>query len=713
MTYNGDEATVSALQMTTLIDEPPVLPEEWTQALANVGLGPGTPGMSNMFGAGIEYGNFGWQNYLDLQTMLPGYWDHWYAHPSLAPQYMKDNNDFFRDADTLQELILDAGNEFPEDKRPTAQTHSETLDPTNPLAVAVADLVTSAGGVPNQGAYETALDPLSDEDQEALAPLIYAVEHALDLRQTALEGMGFNDTLLPDFFSWAHGDPLGGILLLRTDSYIPLVWDVTGATPTYLLRGFDYVPFFEGACYLADAVDDLSAYLATSPVFEDVNLNVVTPLGNITIGGTGSDAHQQPIEGNGHLVLIDLGGADTYNCHAGGTASYLNGVSLCVDLGTDNDIYARIDDPDDIDRTLSPPDDNTSQQGAGRFGIGMLVDYGGVDSYSSVRLSQGSCVFGVGVLADYGLEGDTYAMEALGQGGAFAGIALLYNQGGEDQYSAWNKCQGFGSLMGVGYLVDQGDGVDSYYAERAEDATKPEYYADAYSTNISNCQGAGWGARWGWLSFGTPAQDEVGSGGLGVLFDGGGSDVYECGTFGQGSGFYQSVGMLLDNDGSDIHTGHWYTQGATAHAAVGLMRDGGGDDSYTNDASIGIGGAHDWSVTWFYEWAGGETYDGANLGLASGYSNGFAYFLDLAGNDSYSCQGANENTTLGKGNLGDANRPDMPTYGILLDLAGNDTYDPVYQTMTGSTGLPGNNASWLRPADGTYLLGKGSGLDAQ
>jgi len=94
------------------------------------------------------------------------------------------------------------------------------------------------------------------------------------------------------------------------------------------------------------------------------------------------------------------------------------------------------------------------------------------------------------------------------------------------------------------------------------------------------------------------------------------------------------------------------------------------------------------SVTWFYEAGGNETYNGANLGLASGYSNGAAYFIDMGGDDSYSCHGANENTTLGKGNLGDADRPDWPSYGILLDLHGADNYDVIYQMMTGSVDCP-------------------------
>jgi len=175
-----------------------------------------------------------------------------------------------------------------------------------------------------------------------------------------------------------------------------------------------------------------------------------------------------------------------------------------------------------------PPPTTTRASRRGPLGDRDAGDYSGADEYHAVRLSQGSCTFGVGILADFGNEADVYDAEALCQGGAFAGIAILVDGGGADEYTAWNKSQGFGGVMGIGYLIDQSDNMDIYMAEPslgAADATRPEYYYDAYESNISNCQGAGWGARWGWLSFGDPAQNEVGSGGLGILVDGGGTTL--------------------------------------------------------------------------------------------------------------------------------------------------------------------------------------------
>src|SRR5205807_1718683 len=88
------------------------------------------------------------------------------------------------------------------------------------------------------------------------------------------------------------------------------------------------------------------------------------------------------------------------------------------------DMPRGIDDPSDVDRTALNSNDDTCQQGAARYGIGILVDFRGTDHYHSVRMSQGSAVMGVGLLADYGAGNDTHDMECLGQGGAYGGVGV-------------------------------------------------------------------------------------------------------------------------------------------------------------------------------------------------------------------------------------------------------------------------------------------------
>jgi hypothetical protein len=472
---------------------------------------------------------------------------------------------------------------------------------------------------------------------------------------------------------------------------------------------------------LADAFDDLSAYVATNPTFEDVSLDVATPMGNITIGGTGPDTHSSP-GAEGHLVLFDLGGDDTYDCNAGATSSYTNGVSVCVDLGAGGDTYNRMDDPSTPDRTVSPSDDNISQQGAGRLGIGMLVDYGGNDAYHSVRLSQGSAMLGVGICADFG-GSDDYDMEALGQGGAFGGVGILYDTDGDDEYRNIQMCGGFGGIMGVGFLVDQGTGIDLYRAEPDKDDTMPEYISSIDNLkNTSLCFGAAWGKT---ISGDTVNDPVVGSGGYGFCFDGGGNDQYIAGIYGLGMAYYQCLGICYDAGGSDTYDGWLYSQGAANHVGVGALYEVAGGDTYTNHIGSGIAGSFDASICWLLERDGDDIFNGSNGCFGVGRGNANSFFIDWLGADTYTpTESDGENMTLGKA----GGATGGPTVGVLVDVKGDDSYDAVYADMLAGTDdagtlpidTPPNDAThWVRINGNTnaghefYPGGLGAGYDGE
>lgn len=710
-----DNLTLNATNVT-----PPLLPEEFGFALSAIGLNENTIGMDQVF-AGLPGANgWTWTNYADLWTMMDTYWNAWYADPAAFPEVVRGKGESLGGTQSLQELLLEGTDEFQEEHRITAQSHSETLDPGQPLAKAIADFVSAAGGTPDQAAYDTAVGALDLADQNALAVVVEATRQAyLDRNQamddynTSVWGGGLLPTTLDGWFESTHG------AWLYNSTWVPLVYDVS--TDFRFLRSFPYEGFFTPAARLADAIDDLTTYVGSAPVWEDVNLEVDTPAGRISIGGTGDDTHASG-GANGHLILIDLGGNDTYNCHAGGTASYANGVSVCLDLAG-GDTYNRMDDPSTPDRTTTPCDDNTSQQGAGRYGIGVLVDFAGSDEYYSVRLSQGSAVMGVGIQADMG-GNDLYVNEALCLGSAYGGVGLCFDAGGDDEYRTYSMSGGYGGIMGVGLLVDQGSGIDTYYAEPDKNDTKPEYIsAQDGLKNANFCFGAALGKRWA-----DPQTDPVvGSGGFGFNYDGGGGDFYTTGVFGQGLGFYQSVGILFDADGADTHDGWWYTQGATAHVAVGALWDGGGSDIYNNEVSVGIGGAHDWSISWLLELAGDDTYSGSDLCFGRGYNNANAFLVDWLGAETYTPLGVDGfNMTLGRGGDPASGRESQPTIGVLVDVAGADNYDATYAGMLSGVDAstviatpPGNQVTWVRAngnaaaGHGFYPLGKGVGYDGQ
>ena len=626
LTHDTGAGTITGLRLRTEDVIPSALPPEWVDALNNAGLPSTTPGLASVFGTGINYGSFAWTGYDDLQTMLPIFWSAWYGEPGATdypeygsvnqfPTYVRDMSDRLEDTVLLQDMFREATNQFPLDKRGVKQESAPTLDPADPLAVALADFINATGSTADLPGLKADCAPMPLDQQSALAEVVMAAQTALEQRQAQIDDVtttfGFTDEDWDNLFDYTHGGPTGlECLIAPTGAYSPIVYN----SNNLWLRGWPYPEMlFNGTALIADAIDNLTLYIHDfAPGWTSINVNVATQGGQVTISGTGDDTHGAPGDGNGHAILIDLGGNDTYNCHAGGTASIDNGVALCLDLGGD-DTYNRLDDPDDGNRNENT-DDNTSQQGAGRYGIGILVDFAGNDNYYSVRLSQGSAIMGAGILADYaGI--DSYNMEALGQGAALGGVGLLWDRNGADVYTGWSKVQGCGLMMGVGFLADSGDAGDTYYCEPAENVNKPEYYADAYSTNMTIGQGCGWGARWGWLpESNTGSSGTVGSGGFGLLFDGGGTDAFTCGTFGMGCGFYQGLGLLIDRSGDDVRSGHWYTGGATAHAAAAMLWDADGNDTYDNNVSIGLGGAHDWSLSWFIDRHGNDTYDAGGAG---------------------------------------------------------------------------------------------------
>lgn len=693
-----------------------VLPPLWEVAKANAEVSGSSMGFEELI-PDLAFNEWTWGGgpWTDQLTMLPSFWEAWYTDVEAYPDFLSEKTQGLSTAGGLQDLFLEANRETLVQHNIASQTHISNLDPDDPLARALFDLATAAGGTPDFASLQADVAPLSPADRQALAELVDATQQAMELRNsTVLPFFLFDDfgyDFIKELFDGGHGAGPNGMWALRVDDalmywamYIPTFPPGIGVR---FFTAFPYNGIYEGTAILADAIDTFKAYLATSPAFRVVNVEIDTPQGRITIAGTDTDTHSAPPDGNGHILLIDLGGNDIYDCHAGANASEYNGTSVCIDIGGD-DTYNPLDDPDDVDRNFEPSNDNTAQQGTGRFGIGMLVDFGGVDNYTGVRMAQGCAVFGAGILADYGGAGDTYSFEALGQGGAFGGIGLLYDDGGADNYTCYSMAQGYGGIYGVGYLVDAGTEGDTYLAIVDGNPEMPEYDAtDVYGSNLSIAQGAAWGARRDWINLVADPDSwrVLASGGQGLLYDEGGDDSYTCGTFGQGFGLYEGMGVLIDLEGNDVHSGHWYTQGATAHAAVGAVYDIFGDDTWDNEVSVGIGGAHDMSVSWFFDIFGDDTYNASGLAVGTGLDNSFGYFLDYFGDDTYNATYSTpEDDNLGIGKLHiptpeNPIRPWYPSYGIFVDTHGTDTYDIGYQGMTGSVGLPGDGMQWTRIVD--------------
>jgi hypothetical protein len=310
--------------------------------------------------------------------------------------------------------------------------------------------------------------------------------------------------------------------------------------------------------------------------------NLQSAIGTVSIGTRGNDRH-----GPQAALIIDPGGDDIYErAPARGGA-----VSVIVDLGG-NDEYrgsdlalhglsAIVDLSGDERYAMDGPG-----LGAAIAGAALLVDFSGNDSYEAKFFAQGAAAFGIGALID--LAGnDRYRLEAWGQGfGLAQGLGLLWDRGGNDRYAAG----------GVPDAFNRGGG-------------------------LSGAQGAAFGHR-GRIS-----------GGIGILRDDLGDDLYEAQMFAQGLGYYYGLGLLWDLGGNDRYQAVRYAQGNGVHQAVGVLRDEAGDDRYAVSLDYGQGMALDLAVGVLVDGAGDDAYRARSVAQGAATANGFGLLADGGGAD--------------------------------------------------------------------------------
>lgn len=367
----------------------------------------------------------------------------------------------------------------------------------------------------------------------------------------------------------------------------------------------------------------------------DVLMAWETPQGRCVIGGTGSNRYY----GN-FAFILDLGGDDIYDlppCKAGT-------FRLVADVSGD-DMYRG-------------PQSAASGVGC----VDVLVDCGGNDTYHGDRWSQGAGCLGVGILADYAGD-DIYTSHWCSQGAAFLGIGLLYDHAGADHYVADVYAQGFAYAKGFGMLLER-SGNDAYRAGW-------KYPDDRWPNraHVSMSQGFGFGMR--------PWSTGVGTdGGIGLLSDMQGDDVYDADYFSQGGSYWYALGILHDRQGADRYSAGQYSQGSGIHLSFGALLDDSGDDSYDGYAWLEQGNAHDWSSGCLEDWEGNDTYRSSGASQGCGFFVSFAYLLDSHGDDRYYIKQTDTTNSQGGGNYIAPRH--SGSLGMLIDLGhGDDWYlDP-------------------------------------
>ncbi len=322
-----------------------------------------------------------------------------------------------------------------------------------------------------------------------------------------------------------------------------------------------------------------------------------TSAGDIIIGGRENNMYDlDSPEMRDVVCVIDLGGNDTYR---EGTCDLSRPVLAILDLhGSDT-------------FTGSKP----GIQGGSVLGVSIVVNAEGNNTYSASDVAQGSTIGGAGMLFNLDENGnDSFKAVRRAQGHALGGLGVLVDRGGNDKFRAALWAQGFGAPGGFGVLENV-KGNDTYYCGGLWIDSYPEHPGyDGWG------QGIGAGIR------------QVANGGIGVILDGAGDDLYEVDYFGHGGGYWLGVGFARDFGGSDRRMGttltaydgsprreaQWtrFSNGFGCHYSLGYLFDDGGDDYY-GGRIMGGGMAWDLSIGFLCDFDGNDKFD-ATGGMTQG-----------------------------------------------------------------------------------------------
>ncbi len=410
--------------------------------------------------------------------------------------------------------------------------------------------------------------------------------------------------------------------------------------------------------------------VVTEPAGASVRAEFETRFGRVRVTGTGADANS-----GAAFLHLDLGGDDAWTgAHAASAGAALP-ISVAVDVAG-NDAWTS---------------EEAAALGCGLFGVGLLVDLSGNDTYRVRESGLGAGWFGTGVLADLAGTDRYEVMGAWGQGVGHAGVGLLLDSSGDDEYTCAEQSQGMGSTLGAGVLVDL-TGDDRYVAR--DDGNVSALYLNQ---SVAMAQGCGYGRR-----------ADIGdghslAGGFGILLDGAGDDLYHAQVWAQGAAYWWSVGILEDRGGNDRYENGKYSAGAAAHFGIGCFVDLAGNDRYNEgvatavnqhhgharDGSIGIAVDGDGDDTYFFRSHCGGSADLGSIGL----------LWDRRGDDRYEVtmpepgDAPAQDGWTGTPPMGSATwypphrswRDELPAIGVFLDTGGRDTHGAASPGREGGT----------------------------
>lgn len=397
----------------------------------------------------------------------------------------------------------------------------------------------------------------------------------------------------------------------------------------------------------------------------------------VAIGG-GDDTRYE----RDYALVVDMGGWDTYLNHAGASSPAFP-TSLLVDHGVEPDEYvlnvttnltsffpyvkggnvlvpaASVANPYPAAVSDAPDAALGVAQGAGVYGVGILIDGGGANRFVTnvttrtcetcrtrsiaLGVAQGASLVGVGIL-DVQPEGgaNEFTVRTFAN---FSNVAVDAAPGGPFGISR-GIAQG-ATVLGVGILASEGE------------RTADQYVVDARTAGRFTASAA---AAQGYALHG-----------LGVLLDEGGSNGFVGGDLAQAAADDDPLTLPVPPTISTTPLGPSWAFTSRARPTVAmLLLPGVGDDALVANAQAqsfaGIAGT---SV--LFDAEGDDTRDLLapvnSSGQASANATGLAYLIDDRGDDAYTA----------RGDFAQASAIDGVA--VLVDLSGTDTYRARNQTQ--------------------------------
>jgi hypothetical protein len=301
-------------------------------------------------------------------------------------------------------------------------------------------------------------------------------------------------------------------------------------------------------------------------------------------------------------AVVTLGSGNTFR---EGTTSPQRPVLVLLGLGGRNVYHA------------SKP----GVQGGAILGVSLLLNREGNNVYEAQDVAQGSCLAGVGILLDYGGNNKYRGLRRV-QGHALGGLGALLTRGAGNDFHAAMWAQGMGCPLGFG-LIDNLAGHNHYYCGGL--------YPNSYKPETPGYEGWGQGVGAGIR--------QSASGGIGVLLDGGGHNVYEFDYLAHGGGYWCGMGFARDF-------------GPENQYLICRKAFSGGERSERLFQRFGCGWGCHYALGFCFGDGGGNVYEGTIMGSGMGWDCSVGALCCFAGNNRFQATGGLTQGCGAQGSLG-------------------------------------------------------------